>query len=88
MEKVLEKTKIPVDFEILSIDIDSYDLDVWETLEKYRPKIVVIEINSSIKPGVIQRHGLKNQGNSFSATVEVGKKRDTYLSVTLEIVFF
>ena len=75
LEKVLEKTKIPVDFEILSIDIDSYDLDVWETLEKYRPKIVVIEINSSIKPGVIQRHDLKNQGNSFSATVEVGKKK-------------
>ena len=75
LEKVLEKTKIPLDFEILSIDIDSYDLDVWETLEKYRPKIIVIEINSSIKPGIIQRHGSSNQGNSFSATVEVGKKK-------------
>ena len=59
----------------MSIDIDSYDLDVWETLEKYRPKIVVIEINSSIEPGIIQRHDLKNQGNSFSATVGVGKKK-------------
>ena len=75
LEKVLEKTKIPLDFEILSIDIDSYDLDVWEALENYRPKIVVIEINSSIEPGIIQRHSLKNQGNSFSATVEVGKKK-------------
>ena len=75
LEKILEKTKIPLDFEILSIDIDSYDLDVWETLEKYRPKIVVIEINSSIEPGIIQRHDLKNQGNSFSATVDVGKKK-------------
>ena len=60
---------------MLSIDIDSYDLDVWETLEKYRPKIVVIEINSSIKPGIIRRHDSNNQGNSFSATVEVGKKK-------------
>ena len=75
LEKILEKTKIPLDFEILSIDIDSYDLDVWEALENYRPKIVVIEINSSIEPGIIQRHSLKNQGNSFSATVEVGKKK-------------
>ncbi len=75
LEKVLEKTKIPLDFEILSIDIDSYDLDVWEALENYRPKIVVIEVNSSIEPGIIQRHSLKNQGNSFSATVDVGKKK-------------
>ena len=75
LEKILEKTKIPLDFEILSIDIDSYDLDVWETLEKYRPKIVVIEVNSSIEPGIIQRHDLKNQGNSVSATVGVGKKK-------------
>ena len=75
LEKVLERTKIPLNFEVLSIDIDSYDLDVWETLEKYRPKIVVIEINSSIKPGIIRRHDSNNQGNSFSATVEVGKKK-------------
>ena len=75
LTKVLEETQIPIDFEVLSIDIDSYDLDVWETLEKYRPKIVVIEMNSSIKPGIIQRHDKNNQGNSFSATVNVGKKK-------------
>ena len=75
LRKVLERTKIPIDFEVPSIDIDSYDLDVWETLEKYRPKIVVIEINSSIKPGIIQKHGKNNQGNSFSATVNVGRKK-------------
>ena len=75
LTKVLEQTKIPIDFEVLSIDIDSYDLDVWETLEKYCPKIVVIEVNSSIKPGIIQRHNENNQGNSFSATVNVGKKK-------------
>ena len=75
LEKILEQTQIPLDFEVLSIDIDSYDLDVWETLEKYRPKIVVIEINSSIEPGITQRHDSNHQGNSFSSTVEVGRKK-------------
>ncbi len=75
LNKVLERTKIPINFDILSIDIDSYDLDVWETLDKYQPKIVVIEINSSIKPGIIQKHDNKKQGNSFSATLNVGKKK-------------
>ena len=35
----------------------------------------MIEINSSIKPGIIQKHDNKKQGNSFSATLNVGKKK-------------
>src|ERR1700730_6767714 len=38
--RLLERTPIPRDFELLSIDIDSYDLEVWESLSYYRPKIV------------------------------------------------
>jgi hydroxymethylpyrimidine pyrophosphatase-like HAD family hydrolase len=34
--------------DILSIDIDSYDYQIWKSLKKYKPKIVIIEINSSI----------------------------------------
>ena len=50
LDNILSKTKITKDFEILSIDIDSYDLDVWESLENYNPKMVIIEIYSSIPP--------------------------------------
>ena len=53
MDNLLEKTNLPKDFEILSIDIDSYDLEVWESLVFYKPKIVIIEINSSYPPGII-----------------------------------
>jgi hypothetical protein len=72
--KILKKTKIPKDFEILSIDIDSYDLNVWKSLIYYRPKIVIIEINSGIKPGIIQIHSKTNVGNSFTSTLNYAKK--------------
>lgn len=72
LDNLLKKTGIPVDFDLLSIDIDSYDCDVWESLQDYVPKIVVIEINSSVPPGVIWRHSPKTPGNTFTATRNVG----------------
>lgn len=74
LDKVLKKTNISKNFEILSIDIDSYDLAVWKSLKKYNPNIVVIEINSGIVPGIIQEHSNKKIGNSFSSTVNYAKK--------------
>jgi hypothetical protein len=75
LENLLAKTDIPKEFVLLSIDIDSYDLDVWESLTSYQPKVVVIEINSSVPPGIVWRHGPKTQGNTFSATCSVAKDK-------------
>lgn len=74
LDKVLKKTKIIKYFDILSIDIDSFDLDVWKSLKKYRPKIVIIEINSGISPGIEQMHSKYNIGNSFTSTVNYANK--------------
>lgn len=48
LDNLLSTTNIPIDFDVLSIDIDSYDYQVWKSLQIYKPKIVIIEINSSI----------------------------------------
>ena len=74
LDKILKKTNNIKNFDILSIDIDSFDLAVWKSLKKYRPKIVIIEINSSLVPGIKQLHSSKKQGNSFSSTLEFAKK--------------
>ena len=50
LDNILKQTNIPIDFDILSIDIDSYDYHVWKSLELYRPKIVCIEINACVDP--------------------------------------
>jgi hypothetical protein len=88
LENILKRTPIPKKFDLLSVDIDSYDLDVWETFDFFEPKIVIIEINSSILPGILQRHSTKTQGNSFSSTLNVGiKKGYTLVCHTGNLIF-
>ena len=68
---LLATTPIPKDFDLLSIDIDSYDWQVWNALEHYQPKVVIIECNCTIPPGVISRHNPPtSQGASFTALVD------------------
>ncbi|MDA8771213.1 FkbM family methyltransferase [Candidatus Pelagibacter bacterium] len=74
LDNILKKTKIVKNFDILSIDIDSFDLAVWKSLKRYRPKIVVIEINSEVPPGVRHEHNISKIGNSFTSTVEFATK--------------
>ena len=88
LDSLLSKTKIPQDFDVLSIDIDSFDCDVWESLECYQPKVVIIEINSSIPPGIALRHSEKKDSNTFSATLNVGfKKGYTLVCHTGNLIF-
>lgn len=75
LDKLLKQTQIPKEFELLSIDIDTYDLDIWESLSNYSPKIVVIEINSHIPPGIAWRHSGEVKGNSFSETLNVAHNK-------------
>ena len=53
LDDLLKQTDIPNDFDILSIDIDTYDYQVWKSLKVYKSKIVIIEINSSVKVNIL-----------------------------------
>ncbi|MHC4748852.1 MAG: FkbM family methyltransferase [Planctomycetota bacterium] len=48
LDSILRKTAIPTNFDLLSIDIDGNDYHVWEALQDYKPKVVVIEFNPTI----------------------------------------
>ena len=74
LDNLLASTDIPKDFDILSIDIDSYDYQVWDSLKIYKPKIVIIEIESSALPDdekYIYRKG-KYSGTGFRPTFNLG----------------
>jgi roadblock/LC7 domain-containing protein len=74
LDNLLQKTDIPVDFELLSIDIDSFDYHVWRSLKLYRPKIVIIEINSGISTNNEEHIHTpdKYQGTAFRPTFNLG----------------
>ena len=63
--------------DILSIDVDSFDLKIWKSLKNFFPKIIVIEINSEMGIYKKKKYSLnsKIQGNSFASTVEVALEK-------------
>jgi len=48
LDAILGETALPADFDLLSIDIDGCDYHVWESLQDYRPKLVIVEYNSTL----------------------------------------
>jgi hypothetical protein len=74
LDNLLKQTPIPINFDVLSIDIDSFDYQVWKNLKVYKPKIVIIEINSGINPKNDQHIHTpgKYQGTAFKPTYDLG----------------
>ncbi|MEX2450114.1 MAG: hypothetical protein WD407_04595 [Rhodospirillales bacterium] len=62
--------------DLLSIDIDSDDLTIWEGVKKYRPSVVVIEYNSTIPFDTRYRNAKgKLRGNSALSIMESAASR-------------
>lgn len=45
IQTLLEKSNVPLELDLLSIDIDGNDYWVWNAISKYSPRVVVIEYN-------------------------------------------
>jgi len=50
VNSIFKKYKVPKQFDLLSIDIDFNDYWVWQAIQGYSPRVVVIEYNASIPP--------------------------------------
>ena len=85
LDSILTKTKIPVEFDLLSIDIDGNDYHVWDTLSDYKPKIVIVEFNPTIANEVdfIQEKDFRvNHGNSILSLCRLGAQKGYQLIAT------
>jgi hypothetical protein len=78
LDSILSSTDIPVDFDLLSIDIDGNDYHVWQSFNDYKPKVVVIEFNPTIPSTVefIQPRDMSiTQGSSILSIANLGKSK-------------
>lgn len=50
VEAIFAAAGVPEDLDLLSIDIDGNDYWVWRAIERYRPRVVVIEYNPYYEP--------------------------------------
>jgi hypothetical protein len=77
-DRLLAETAIPVDFDVLSIDIDGNDYYVWRALTRYRPRIVIVEYNPTAANDVVfvqDPDDRLNQGCSLAALVQLGREK-------------
>jgi hypothetical protein len=78
LDAILAQTDAPVDLDLLSIDVDGNDYHIWERLQTYRPKVVVIEINPTM-PNHIEfvqaRDMAVKHGSSLLATINLGLRK-------------
>ncbi len=78
LDNIFQKTSLPRSFDLLSIDIDGNDYYLWESLEHFRPKVIVIEFNPSIPNQVewVQEKNMEvNQGCSLLSLINLGKRK-------------
>ncbi len=78
LDEILAKTRIPKDFDLLSVDVDGNDYHIWNSISTYKPHVVVIEFNPSIPDDIIfiQEKDMKiSQGSSLRALTELGKRK-------------
>lgn len=75
---MIAQTSFPQNFDLLSIDIDGADYFVWESLNIYHPKVVLIEFNPSVPADVVfvQAKDMRlNQGASLLALILLGRQK-------------
>ncbi len=85
LDSILAETPVPRDFDLLSIDINGADYHVWNALQDYRPKVVIIEYNPTIHDDItfIQPRDINvSHSNSVRAIVELGRKKSYELIAT------
>jgi len=92
LDQILEKHPIPVDFDLLSIDVDGNDYHIWKATEKFTPKLVLVEMNptASNRIDFVQPADPRcNQCSSPAALVRLGKEKGYELicSTRLNLLF-
>lgn len=84
IEILFEENGVPRDFDFLVIDIDSNDYYIWRAIQSFRPKVVMIEVNSKYPPPekwMIEFHpmnywdGTGYVGASLQSLADLGKKK-------------
>ena len=78
LDALLSAAKAPQRFDLLSLDIDGNEYHLWDSLERYRPRVVLVEFNPSIPHEVsfVQPRDMGvMQGSSLRAFVELAARK-------------
>jgi hypothetical protein len=75
---------VSAEVDLFSLDIDLNTYHIWAALDKFRPRVVVVEYNAGVSPNAVWIHpferdgawdGSQDQGASLKAYEMLGRKR-------------
>src|SRR5207244_781366 len=78
LDAILKKNNAVVQLDFLSIDVEGNDYNLWASLQKFRPKVVMVDFNPSIPNDVIfaqEDNAEINHGASLRAFIELATKK-------------
>jgi hypothetical protein len=78
LDDLMQQAGAPEDCDLLSIDIDGNDWHIWNSLARFRPRVVVIECNPSIENDIyfVQDYGPAiHHASSMLAMIELGQSK-------------
>jgi hypothetical protein len=50
VQELFAAADVPTEIDVLSIDVDGQDYWIWQAIERFRPRIVIIEYNAALPP--------------------------------------
>jgi len=69
IESLLEEADVPLELDLLAIDVDGNDYWIWKAITHWSPRVVVIEYNGSHRPDVrwVMKENLDHRwcGNTY-----------------------
>ena len=84
IESIFKDAGVPGDMDLLSVDIDYNTYHVWEAITNYKPRVVVVEYNSTFSPDMhfVVKYGADRTwdgtsyfGASLLALEQLGKSK-------------
>ena len=89
LDKIFEINNFPYDIDILSIDVDSVDYEIWKNTHKVNAKIVIIEPDPSIPSWINECiYPTKNGMANKKILVELGTSKGYTLVCDTTNLFF
>ncbi|WP_276133807.1 FkbM family methyltransferase [Polluticoccus soli] len=89
LDSLLQSKDVPVNVDLLSIDIDGNDYYVFESLKKYKPRLIIVEYNPTVPPyyDVVQGNN-EYFGASASALLKLAHKKGYKLAAITDTNLF
>lgn len=73
-ESLLEQNNVPINFDFLSIDIDGDDYYLFESLNKYKPRVLCIELDADVyNKDYVAPFGKASRNRSSSSIIKMNK---------------